>query len=185
MLVTMKCPSCAADLQIDNAREFMFCQYCGTKIVNLAERVEVSGSVTIDNTSAINNNLQRAYEFEQAMKIDEALRYYNQVLDLDFNNAAARQGIARCNMIVTEPNVTITFKSLYHNFILQTSIDNAMITKFRNGDSYAFTLRPGKHIVKFRIGSHRFARAIVINDRNTKVNILYTQDGRNHIDITF
>lgn len=183
MLVTMKCPSCGADLQIDNAREFMFCQFCGTKIANLTEKIEISGNVSLDNSARITNLLQRAKEHEKLSKIGEAIGYYNQVLDLDINCAEARQGIDRCNVIITEPNVTISFKTLFNNYILQTSIDNKMITKYRNGDSYAFTLPVGKHIVKFRIGSHRYSRAIIVKDRSSKFNILYTQDGRNHIDI--
>lgn len=97
MLVTMRCPSCAAELQIDDAREFMFCQYCGTKIANIAEKVEVSGSVTIDNTATINNLLHRGYEFENAHKFNEAIGYYNRILDIQYDNNDARQSIARCN----------------------------------------------------------------------------------------
>ncbi|MBQ8572352.1 MAG: zinc ribbon domain-containing protein [Ruminococcus sp.] len=185
MLVTMKCPSCGANLEIDNTREFMFCQYCGTKIANIAEKVEVSGTVTLDNSSAINNLLQRGYEFERAMKIDEAIDYYNKVLDLQYDNKNARQGIARCNMIITAPNVFISFNALNNGLVLQTSIDNGLITKYRSGSTTAFTLPLGKHTIKFRIGAHRFARAIMINDRNTKIYVRYTQDGRNHIDISF
>lgn len=184
MLVTMKCPSCAADLQIDDSRDFMFCQYCGTKIANLAERVQVSGSVKLDNSTQVQNIFQRAYEFEKAGRIDDAVNYYNRVLDLDLNYAPAREGLARCNTVITHPNVTITFKTIYHDFILQTSINNKQITKYRNGDAYSFTLPVGTHKVKFRIGSHRYSRAVVITDRNTRINILYINDGRNHIDIS-
>lgn len=102
MLVTMKCPSCAADLEIDNAREFMFCQYCGTKIVNLTEKVEVSGSVTIDNTATINNLLQRGYEFENATRYNEAIGYYNRILDIQYDNKEARESIARCNKKISD-----------------------------------------------------------------------------------
>lgn len=32
-LVHLRCPDCGADLEVDNSREFCFCQYCGTKII--------------------------------------------------------------------------------------------------------------------------------------------------------
>jgi DNA-directed RNA polymerase subunit RPC12/RpoP len=31
-LITLKCPECGADLEIQDDREFIFCQYCGRKI---------------------------------------------------------------------------------------------------------------------------------------------------------
>lgn len=33
MARTVKCPSCGAELTVkDNSRDFMFCEYCGTKV---------------------------------------------------------------------------------------------------------------------------------------------------------
>lgn len=32
-LVHLRCPDCGADLEVDNSREFCFCQYCGAKII--------------------------------------------------------------------------------------------------------------------------------------------------------
>lgn len=32
-LLELKCPSCAAQLSVEDDREFIFCQYCGTKIL--------------------------------------------------------------------------------------------------------------------------------------------------------
>lgn len=32
-MVHLRCPDCGADLEVDNSREFCFCQYCGTKII--------------------------------------------------------------------------------------------------------------------------------------------------------
>lgn len=32
-LIHLRCPDCGADLEVDNSREFCFCQYCGTKII--------------------------------------------------------------------------------------------------------------------------------------------------------
>ena len=40
MLVNLKCPNCGAPTQIDERRQFIFCQFCGTKIVNMPQRYE-------------------------------------------------------------------------------------------------------------------------------------------------
>lgn len=32
-LIALKCPQCNADLEIDSEREFMYCEYCGTKVM--------------------------------------------------------------------------------------------------------------------------------------------------------
>ncbi len=32
-LISMKCPSCGADLQIESGRKECFCTYCGTKVM--------------------------------------------------------------------------------------------------------------------------------------------------------
>ncbi len=33
MVISLKCPDCGADIQLDNDREFGFCMYCGTKVL--------------------------------------------------------------------------------------------------------------------------------------------------------
>lgn len=50
MLINMKCPSCGASMQFDNTKEFMFCQYCGGKIANIAEQVNINQQVNVTGT---------------------------------------------------------------------------------------------------------------------------------------
>ena len=41
MARTVKCPSCGADLTVkDDNRDFMFCEFCGTKIDLIDQRIE-------------------------------------------------------------------------------------------------------------------------------------------------
>lgn len=58
-MVVLKCPSCSADLNLDDSREFGFCQYCGTKI-QLAERVVHSGTVQLDGIRTAQQKLEAA-----------------------------------------------------------------------------------------------------------------------------
>lgn len=32
-IIALKCPNCNADIELDQDREFGFCNYCGTKIM--------------------------------------------------------------------------------------------------------------------------------------------------------
>ena len=40
----LKCPSCGADIEIDDSREFGFCSYCGSRI-QIGERVNINMNV--------------------------------------------------------------------------------------------------------------------------------------------
>ena len=46
--VSLKCPGCDANLQLDDGREFAFCQFCGIKI--MMDRPQ-----TVNNNTVINN----------------------------------------------------------------------------------------------------------------------------------
>ncbi len=46
MLVKMTCPGCGQALDFDDSKEFMFCRYCGTKIANVAQKVEIDQNIS-------------------------------------------------------------------------------------------------------------------------------------------
>ena len=45
MLIKMTCPQCGAQMTVDDTREHIFCTYCGYKIENITQKIEVSGTV--------------------------------------------------------------------------------------------------------------------------------------------
>ena len=47
----LKCPSCGADIELDDSREFGFCSYCGSRI-QIGERVNINVNVKHDYTGA-------------------------------------------------------------------------------------------------------------------------------------
>ena len=49
-VIKLVCPNCKANLELDDSREFGFCQYCGTKILLEKEQP----NVVINNTIIIN-----------------------------------------------------------------------------------------------------------------------------------
>ena len=100
--IALKCPSCGAEIQMDNSREFGFCQYCGTKIVQDKMVVEHKGRVGVDHSDEIKNLLMRANENFKMGNSDLAEQYYNRVLDMDFDNLIARQALQKIYKIIKE-----------------------------------------------------------------------------------
>lgn len=181
MMVTLKCPTCNADLQVDESREFCFCEYCGTKVVNMEQKI--SGTVSIDNTAVIQNLMARAIRFEQEGKLGEAEEYYNRVLDIDATNVQAREGADRLGCIITEPNVFIECHSDLRDdkgILVKVNVAGKR-TVVRKGEKIPFTVPIGKHRIDFR-ASKAYHRDVVITDKKTKINIIFTiEQKRNHI----
>ena len=57
-VIKLVCPNCKANLELDDSREFGFCQYCGTKILLEKEQPNiVINNVIVNNTNVnITNN---------------------------------------------------------------------------------------------------------------------------------
>ena len=183
MIVSLKCPGCGANMDVDDSRDFCFCTYCGYKIVNMKEKIEISGAVNIDNSQAIQNLLSRAKTLENAGSINEAYNSYSKVLEMDPANMVAAEGINRVNSVVTEPNVTIKFVSEVSPAAVLRIRSGSLKTVVSNGGSLQITLPVGNNTVAFK-GKKGYKRDIVIEDRNTRVNVLYTEGKHvNRIDI--
>lgn len=78
-LVEMKCPSCGADIQLDDSREFGFCNFCGTKVMQEKIVVEHKGSVKVDNSEIVEKFLQNARRALDKEDWEEVEKYYNLV----------------------------------------------------------------------------------------------------------
>lgn len=47
MLVNMTCPRCGAQMEVDSTTEFIFCQFCGTQIMNVPQRYDINQTLNI------------------------------------------------------------------------------------------------------------------------------------------
>ena len=47
--IALRCPSCGAEIELDESRDFAFCSYCGTKIVRDKQIVEHNVNVRINH----------------------------------------------------------------------------------------------------------------------------------------
>lgn len=79
-MVALKCPACGADIQLDENREFGFCNYCGTKVMQEKIVVEHKGTIIIDETEKINNLYKLARRQIQMNDYVKAKEYYDQIL---------------------------------------------------------------------------------------------------------
>ena len=55
MLIKMQCSNCGAELEADSEEKYFFCRHCGTKILNVAEKIEVNH--TINNIDLNKDNV--------------------------------------------------------------------------------------------------------------------------------
>ena len=88
-LIAMKCPSCGADVEMDDSRDFGFCTYCGTKVMQDKMVVEHRGNVKIDNSEYVQKFLQNARRAKQKEDWEETEKYYNLVEQNDPTNIEA------------------------------------------------------------------------------------------------
>ena len=103
--VDAKCTNCGAKLEVNPNMKKASCSYCGAEFlveqainnyhVQLTGNMNI-GQATINVQGANKDNLlARARAFEANEELDEALEYYNRVLDIDFNDSIAKEGIVR------------------------------------------------------------------------------------------
>ena len=77
--ISTNCPGCGSPIELDDSREFGFCQYCGTRIVQDKVVVEHRGNVKIDNSDFVQKYLQNARRAREKGDWAEVEKYYNLV----------------------------------------------------------------------------------------------------------
>jgi DNA-directed RNA polymerase subunit RPC12/RpoP len=102
--VPARCTNCGGELTVDSSLQSAICPYCNTpfivdQAINNYNISSMQGNMNIGNaTINVNglnteNLLARAQDFENHNDFDNALIYYNRVLDIDINNVKAKNGI--------------------------------------------------------------------------------------------
>ncbi len=103
-IVAVRCPSCNGDVELDQDREFGFCVYCGTKIFipNAIQRVK--GTVSIDNSAAIQSLMVLAKRSRHINNYSEAIRHYDAILALSPQNNEAILYKGLCAIATDDPS---------------------------------------------------------------------------------
>lgn len=90
----LQCEACGG-IEIKKICDDLFeCQNCGVQYSSAEVKkllVEISGTVSIDKSSEIDNLLQRANEYYSQGEKEKALEYCNRVLDVDAQNTKAKE----------------------------------------------------------------------------------------------
>lgn len=99
-VIKLVCPNCKANLELDDSREFGFCQYCGTKIFLAKEPPNVViNNVTINNTTNIsintNEQIEDGFDFEDE-KINHSSNYHLIETDLNKNIEVIDKTVEGC-----------------------------------------------------------------------------------------
>lgn len=112
-LVPAKCTSCGGSLTLDPKQETAVCPYCNTSFlvkeaINNFNIGSMNGDIHVGkatiNVNSINkeNLLERAKHYECSNDFDNALVYYNKVLDIDVKDSEANLGIHRAKQKMEE-----------------------------------------------------------------------------------
>jgi len=80
VLIALKCPHCSGTVQMEENMKSGFCVHCGSKILN---EQSMSGTVSIDKSTDIINNLKFAKESLKMHEWETANRLVESVLTLD------------------------------------------------------------------------------------------------------
>lgn len=79
MLISLKCPNCNGDVQMDDAREFGFCMFCGTKLMNQKNEM----NLRLDESNKLVNLLKNAKVQLQLCNYGTALTLADEALRID------------------------------------------------------------------------------------------------------
>ncbi len=93
-LVSLKCPNCNGDINLDDSQEIGYCMYCGSKVSlkdpTLSLNINVTGKVSVEGVPSVDNLRLRAEEFSKQGDEEMATQYYNKILDIDPEDQEAR-----------------------------------------------------------------------------------------------
>ena len=179
-IIALKCPNCNADIELDQDREFGFCNYCGTKIMIADDVQKVSGTVNINRSSEINNILKRAKDYEERQMLDDAEKYYDRALDIDMDNQEAQEGLERVKTTILEPNVIIERPELEGSYAEQivVSEDGEEVCRLGLGERSFIECPVGRHVFDIRTRNEAIKARITIKDRRDSAKIsLWLQRG--------
>lgn len=107
---TLRCTTCGANIQLDDSREFGFCQFCGTKLM-LVDKIEIkhTGTVAVDGIQSVKERIDNYYNLFKNSFLEHDYKrskeLLNLILELDSKQASAY--LQYCKILVVQPNVNI------------------------------------------------------------------------------
>lgn len=105
--IAVECPSCGANLTLNDSRDFAFCEYCGKKIVQDKKVIELQGSVEVKGIATEESLLERGYLLLEDKNFNKAYQCFNRVCDINPRCSKAYWGMLLCQLKATKENVTL------------------------------------------------------------------------------
>ena len=183
--VSIKCPNCGGALELDDSREFGFCIFCGTQVHIQDEktRVEVSGSVQLDESGKYSNYLTLATRAFEVKNMSEAYTYYTKALEIKQNDYLPVFRKALCAGYLSDDfglriEEVIAGISTAYNMVSDQSIQKNM-----SDEIVTFALTDPLQVVSKFYSSDECARYVVgVFKRVVLLNRLYAFVDKENID---
>ena len=121
----LTCPNCGASVELSEDREYGFCTYCGTKVVQDKIVVEHRGKITVNGIADVETVLNRAFLLIEDKEYFQAITYLEKALDLDPQCSKAYIGKMLCQLQIPSIDALKTAQGL----------------KIRNNEFYKKALR--------------------------------------------
>ncbi len=166
--IALKCPSCGADINLDSNREFGFCSYCGTKIVQ--DKQVVEKHVIYDHSKDVINNINMGHKYFADHQWKKAYQCFEKALKWDSKNGDANKMF---NLLVQRKNSPNVYLSLTGGFITsyKIRIDNLYDYKLTPGARINLSLDKGKHTMVLQKGDMMSSLCFSLKDEFDKVRI--------------
>ena len=149
MLVEMKCPSCAGTMNFDDSRDFMFCPYCGNKVANLAQQININQQVTVSGTVNYVQDRSNDPNLYISFNTSDPTIVMETKIVSDNTNAPSNAFVGMVSKLVPP--------GAKHTYV--------------NGQTMSFHLSQGPHRIVFKIGKKSYNKDIVIPPSNSPVRI--------------
>ena len=166
MIVKTVCPQCNNEIDFDDARDFMFCYICGSKI------------------NHPNKAAQDAQLSDQAEDKESVPAAQPAPAPAPQPAPAPAPAPQPAPAPALHPNLTIHFASVNPaiGMTVHFYATNQMVY-FMTGQQYTANLPAGIHQLLFRIGRREYSRTIFVRDEKSPVTIYASWDGHAHITI--
>lgn len=85
-VISLRCPDCGGNVELDDKRQFGFCVYCGTKIMI---QEQMKQRYVLDNSDKIDSWIELSKSAILSRKVDDARKYADMVIEEDSGNKQA------------------------------------------------------------------------------------------------
>lgn len=151
-MIPVKCPNCGADIQLDDSREFGFCNYCGTKVIQEKVVVEHRGTVSLDQSNKLINLEKRIIDemADVTVGTDVINKMCEEILEINPEHAIARfvSSLIYAANFVLEKNdgtlsatmIAITYQGVHEKWVKCVKYIKDNISDNEKQDYYFYAL---------------------------------------------